>query len=186
MTESSTLAKFDAEADQALQGVALLPITTHEEYQQAAEVLVEVKRTIRAIEDERKKITQPLNAALKSTNGFFKKVSTKYERAEEILKQKAGAYLEAERTREAKLLAEFASSEESHARESLVLAASAAPVAQGVSARTTKSWEVENLDEVPDAFWQLNDSLIGVAIRSGQQIPGIRVVEKTSLAVSCD
>jgi len=178
---NESIQKYQEEADQvetALQKIEISDATT---YALAADYLRDVKTTIREIESERVKITKPLNDAVKNANDLFKRIATKYLRAEAGLKQKIAAFQEQEKAREQKLLAEFAAGTQD--REALVLASQAAPVADGVSTRTTYDWEVEDLARVPDWFWCLDEAKIGAYVRANKTAPeGIRLVEKTVVA----
>lgn len=177
MPETS-LQKYEQEADQVNQALAAVQILDAVSYEAAADYLRDVKTTLKSIEQQRTEITKPMNAALKKTNELFASVSRKYLKAEAGLKLKIATYLESEKERETKLLAEYAE----NPSDALVLMAQAAPVAQGVSTRTVLDYEVSNEAEVPREFLCLDEKKIGAYVRAGGTIPGIRTVSKTIVA----
>lgn len=61
----------------------------------AAEMLQDVKQRHKRLETERKKITKPMNAALRAVNDLFRKPREALEQAERLIKGEIAAYLEA-------------------------------------------------------------------------------------------
>ena len=77
-------------------------VTNAEECQKAADVLREAKNSVKALEDRRKAITQPLDTAKKSVMNLFRPATDALSRLEKILKPKiANYYAEEERKRKA-------------------------------------------------------------------------------------
>lgn len=182
MPETS-LQKYEAEADAVNTALAKVQITDAASYEAAADYLRDVKTTLKTIEQQRTEITKPMNAALKKTNELFAKVSKKYLTAEAGLKGKIAVYLEAEKEREIKLLTSIA-----EGTSALELASQGAPVAQGVSTRTTYDFEVVNESLIPDEFWALDDKKIGAYVRAmndGTAPPGIKAVARTIVSARC-
>lgn len=70
----------------------------------AAGLLVDIKRTHKAIETKRKSITAPLNTALKNINALFKEPTSKLAAAEEIIKAEMRSYQQRVDARAAKKL----------------------------------------------------------------------------------
>lgn len=177
---SEALAQLSVEAQEVLERLQPLQITNPTEYAFAAEVARDVKTQLAQIETERKRITGPQYEAWKATNDLFSRVREKYEIAERILKERMGHFLAAEKARETALLAEAANGDVT----ALALAAEAAPSAKGVSERVQVTFEVFDPSLVPDAYWVLNDKAIRAAVKSGVQIPGVRVTVGTTVAIS--
>lgn len=177
---SDVLAQLSAEAQEVLERLQPLQVTNKEEYAFAAEVARDVKTQLSLIETERKRITGPQYEAWKAANDLFSRVREKYEIAERVLKERMSHFLAAEKAREMALLAEAAHGDVT----ALALAAEAAPTAKGVSERQQVTFEVVDPSLVPDAYWILNDKAIRAAVKAGVQIPGVRVMVETTVAIS--
>lgn len=177
---SEVLTQLSAEAQEVLERLRPLEITSKEDYAYAAEIARDVKTQLAQIETERKRIAGPQYEAWKATNDLFSRVREKYVVAEKVLKDKMALFLAAEKAREMALLAEAAKGDVT----ALALAAEAAPTAQGVSERKRVTFEVVDPAAVPDEYWMLNDKAIRAAVQAGAQIPGVRVSVETTVAVS--
>jgi len=80
------------EADSLLQQVTSLTITDNQQYQTAGEFLKKVKSRYKDIEEDRKTITAPMNAALTAINNYFKTPRNVLLQAETFLKKALVSY----------------------------------------------------------------------------------------------
>jgi len=80
------------EAESLLRQVTSLTITDNQQYQTAGDFLKKVKSRYKDIEDDRKTITAPMNAALKAINNYFKTPQTVLLQAESFLKKALVSY----------------------------------------------------------------------------------------------
>jgi hypothetical protein len=150
-----------------------------DEYQDfAAQLLREVKAEWSAVEEERKKITKPLNEATKATNALFKPVLGALESAEQILKNKIAGYLQAKQN--ANTAALMASVQLETPQQAMQVISQIEPVQapQGVSVRKVWKFVIENPDLVPREFCSPDESKIRLVDPTTASIPGIRFFQE--------
>lgn len=176
---NESLAKLSDEADEVLERLQTVPVSTRDEYAFAAELVRDVATTLAEIESERVKITKPQYDAWRATNDLFARVRKRYEEADAILRTKMEAYLAAEAAREVALLQEVAAGNVT----ALAALGDAAPVADGVSTRTRLGWEVVDEAIIPDEYWVLDKKAIGAAVKAGKKIPGVKTTKSPAIAV---
>lgn len=166
-----------AETD-ALETLRGFEIPNDEDQEFAAKLLREVKEQWKSIEARRKKITTPLNEALKQTNALFKPVLAALEEGEGILKDKIAAYLEGKER--ANALAVQAASEAETSEEAVEALATVSPVAPptGVSVRYVWRFEVTDPDLVPREYCSPDAKKIGVVDPTATQVPGVRFYQE--------
>lgn len=179
---TTALEKYQAEIKQGLVAQARAAvITTDEDYQEICLVARRVKTRIEAIEEERKKITVPLNEALRNTNALARSVSEQYELAERILKDKISAHLQAAKELEAEVV------QQTQTHDQLGVVALAAPVAEGVSERTYYDFVIEDPSQVPDTFWVIDEKALRAYIKATKgktPVPGVKILTKKDVAIS--
>lgn len=151
-------------------------------YQLVSEFLVDVKRALKLIEEERVKITRPQREALDKTNAFFTAAKHKYAQAEIYFKGQIETFLLSEKKREAAAVA----AADSHSN--LALAVQSTPVSQGVSSKAKRTWRVVDSTKIPGEFWvrTLNEAKVGQAARLNIPVPGIEYEEGFTIAVRTD
>jgi hypothetical protein len=166
-----------AETD-ALETLRGFEIPDDEEQEFAAKLLREVKEQWKTIEAQRKKITTPLNEALKQTNALFKPVLTALEEGESLLKSKITAYLEQKaRANTAALQAASVAPTPAAATAALSTVAPVAPPT-GVSVRHVWKFEVTDPDLVPREYCSPDGKKIGAVDPTTTQIPGVRFFQE--------
>ena len=157
----------------------------------AADLIREVKGKHRQLDDRRKEVTGPLNATVKTINGWFKPALDALETAERRLKSQVAMFVqERERqTREA-LAAVAAATDANEATKALAEAQTPAFLPQGVSARMIWRWRVTDANAVPRSFCapdaQLIENELRGAVKSGSSPPtidGIEFFQETQMAV---
>jgi len=164
-------------------------VNSEEEYQTAAEVLLQVKEKIKAIEEVRKSFVGPLNATVKTINAFFKEPRTQFEMAEAHLKRAMGAYkakLEAARQKTLQEAAVQAQAGDAVGFTALMVRAAAQPVAEAPGTHSVVRWKFEVTDEaaVPREFLMVDERKIRAHVtklKGEARIPGVRVYEETSI-----
>lgn len=169
-----------ADLEEALEMVLDFELETDEDVAFATDELANVKGQWKRLEEQRKKITKPMNQALSEVNALFKAPQTLLKKLEATWKGKLTA-LKARRQEEQRQLIAAAQQttdlEETH--ETLTLAADTTmPETPGVSYRTVWKFEVENEDEIPRDYLTPDLVLIGKVVgnlKSKTKIPGIRV-----------
>lgn len=179
------------EAEQALAEITGFEITDSESMKFAADVLAETKGNHKRLDDKRKEITQPINAALKATNALFKPALDFYKRCEAQIKAKMlQANQAAQVAAQAALQAAGAAATEGDTEGvSTAIAAHddavSLPAADGVQYRST--WKFNIVDEklIPREFLTPDLKLIEGHVRHKKQataIPGVEAFEEQSVA----
>lgn len=187
-------------------------VATTEEYTSGAEALKSIKGQLSRINDERLKLTRPLDESKKRIMEFFRQFTDRMESAERQVKSGLLAYkqeqdrkareqqrLERERAekREAKLReeAEKAREKERDARADILedradsqIAApvvSEAPTVKGISTRKIWRFEIVDRAAVPDTFKSIDEKKIGAVVRALKaeaNIPGVKVYAEEVMA----
>lgn len=156
------------------------PCETAQDQADLAEFLQAFKGRLKDLEEKRKSITGPLNAAKRAVDALFKPAKTSLESAERIIKAKLADY--ADRLDRAR----------TEAMERAALAAKAGDTAgasaamreippdtggpDGLSYRYTWKWELEDIEKVPPGFLALNAITMKLYVgkyKASQKIPGI-------------
>ncbi len=74
-----------------------LEITCRDEYETASSYYLQIKSHLKLADEERQKITSPLNAALRNTNDLFKRISDPLNKIKDKLHLKMSTFADAER-----------------------------------------------------------------------------------------
>jgi type IV secretory pathway VirB10-like protein len=178
-------------------------IDSDEAASKAATLLSMIKQAFKKAEEERKEMTDPLNAVIKNINARSKSTVTgPLEKAEAALKAKMGAYMqkrraeaEAEAERQRKLAdkaaekgkVKAAANAEVRAELATIEAQTAGRVSgiYGGSASLRKRWTFEITDGtvVPREYTMIDAQAVRAAIAAGvRDIPCIRIYQEESLA----
>jgi len=153
-------------------------IETDEQQEEVAVILRDVKDRYRVLEEKRKEITVPLNAALKAVNNLFRPPREKFEALEYLLKEKITEYLARKAQENVVALQAAAVAETSEeATEALAAIAPVLPP-QGVSVRQVTKFEIVNADLVPRELCSPDPDKIKLAISAGREVPGIRIFQE--------
>jgi exonuclease VII large subunit len=163
-------------------------ISSDEEYQQAAQFLIDLKTRQKEVEAKRKEFTQPLYDLQKKLNAFFKEPLANYQKAEQALKNAMAKFqIKKEAERKAALEAANKAAQEENKEaftESMVKAAdNLAPDAKGTYTVDVPRFEVTNPELVPREYLMVDEKKIRGVVNSlgtDADIPGVRVwIEKS-------
>jgi hypothetical protein len=182
-------------------------ITTYEihddkQYAEAGVLVKTAKGILDEAEGERKKITGPLNVALKEVNDRFKAFVAPLETARDGLRKKMGVYADEKACRDAeerrRVEAELlAAAEKAEARSDIPTATkilnTAVDLAKkpavkavstgGVTTTSRKMYEgfvVEDFAKVPEGYKIVDEAKVRDAYRNSvRDIPGLKIIEKT-------
>lgn len=168
----------------------VLVIENQKDLEFAAEVLAQIKGRIKALEGERKKVTAPLNEALKVVRAWFKDPIDEYRRAENVVKEMIGGYhyRQAELQRQALAAAQAASMQgqaDPAAQSMQVAVAAEVQKVDGLQMRQKVVFDVVNFEEIPRQFLLVNKTAVMEYYREygdQAQIPGIRFRRETTVA----
>lgn len=177
------------EAEEILVGFEDFEIEDAEDYAIAAEGLKEIKRIAKDLEERRKKITQPINAALREFNALFKPPQKLLSNAEGYFKLQLQKYdkLVEERSRVAMLAAAEASRsgdfDTAHEASKGIVER---PVVQGITHTQYYDWEIVDVNLVPAEFLvtMVNAEAVARHIKAAGKnepaaVEGLRFMQKT-------
>jgi hypothetical protein len=188
-------------ATEAVAASMLFKVESSEQFQQAGDMLVQLKRWQKAVKEKRDGVVKPMKDALSKVEALFKPTMVKLEEAESTLKTKVIEYTEktraAAREAEQKLLAQATEAQESgDTNMALALASEAMAVTTvtkttaldnggSVQTKEVDAFEVTDFGAIPHEYFALDEKKVRAAIRAGvTEIPGIRIFKKSQLAVS--
>lgn len=166
----------------------------------AADVVVNLAKTSRVMEDLRKYYTDPLEKAKKQIIALFKKLGADAAGQEDRLRQELGAFYMEQENKRRKIESDRLAKEQADQRKARALGRSApAPVAAAPApevARQTQSengsvgiklkWGFDVVDAalVPRKYLKIDESAIRAAIADNvREIPGVLISERPETAV---
>ena len=174
-----------------------LVISSDAEYEKASDMLVRVKGHLREVTTQKKKITDPMNQALKETRALFKPIEDKLEDAKSTISNGMLAFRAQQRAEAEAKEAELQAAVDSGDMD-LDDALTEMPTATqdkttygkkgATTVRTIKEIVVEDPKLVPAEYWVLDMTAIrkdalGNAAQGVEpiSIPGVKVIERESL-----
>lgn len=172
------------DAEQALVLLSDFKIRNSEDRDYAAEVLCEVKQRHGTLESQRRRITDPLNAALREVNNLFRPVRDALEQCERLLKDRIAAFVveQEQRNRAALLEAQAASGAEEAGAAIQRMETPELP--KGVSVRHQWKFEIVNQSAVPRDLCSPDPRKISAAFVGDipPDIPGVRWFQERIVA----
>ena len=190
-TEAIQQAGEAAEESQAIAVCAQeLHIVNAEQYEEAAEILKEIKGRLKQLETKRKWFTEPLLEMKKRTDSLFKGPSNSLKQAESAIKKGMVAYSqETERKRleleqKARELAASEAATVAEVHDVLVEAVTrgVTPKVSGVVVKKVTKFEISDPNLLPRKFLKPNEAAIRNAVRGGGEIPGVRVWQEDQIS----
>jgi hypothetical protein len=181
-------AQVRAEADEAkatLDVARDFSIDNDEDLEFANDILRDVKTKLKQLDLSKRKITDPLNQALKAARELFRPAEQHYASIEFELKKSIGKYhaLLAERKREAIALLQAPTTPAPAAEEALATLRQEAPASSGVTVTTFWDFVVERPDMVPREYCSVDMGTIRKGVADGvRDIPGVRIFENQRVA----
>lgn len=149
----------------------------------AAERLVQAKKRWNELEAERTAITGPLLAAKAGVDALFKPMTTALATAEQLLKEKIGAFTRAREEERRLVMAASAAEFAAGGTPTAIIPAPAQ--AAGVSVRQVWDFEVQDPAAVPRNLCTPDAKLIRALIpKNGEppQVPGVRFFQRDQVA----
>ena len=163
-----------------------------------ADKIKNVKTLAKAVDEQKKKFTDPANAILKEAREKFDPIIKQCKNAEIVLKQRAGVYMQkkdderrAEEARIAARVEKGTMKEETAMRkmEAMPEVQTTVRTDQGAGLRMSKRRVavIESPDQVPDEYWVIDEVRVRRDAlerdKNGEaQIPGVKIVEETSMS----
>jgi hypothetical protein len=181
---SVDIAPYDIQAQTLVDNLRQTEITSDDEFAAAGELVKVVKRRSQELQAVKDGITKPMRESLSATQALFKPVESRYEEAERLLKEKISTYLK--RRQEENRAALQAAAAANDITTAIDLASKAAPVQEGISTRVTFDAEIVDESLIPREYLVPDFTKIRAVVRASKGtavIPGVRAVERTSVAV---
>ena len=199
-TAERQVIKYEEQATDICVRADGLVVKTEADYHSGLALVGEMKALYKAIEDDRKSITDPINRSVKKINARYKGPTNYLETHYRALEKRCGGWY-AERARKAReaearaLAAQEAKQEKANARaEDLGLAPTMAPpppprvVApaqttqfdDGSSATMTAvpRWRVVDESQIPHEYWILDEKKLNAVTKAGLKVAGIEIYEE--------
>ena len=178
--QRSEIVAHAEQARDALKLIADLSVSNSSERDFAADLLLDVKRELWEIESRRRRITDPLNSALREVNDLFRPARDALDRCERVLKEKIAGFLQiqARINAEAVAAAAAAADGEEASRELARVEAPAMPT--GMSVRKVWKFEIVDEDLVPREFCSPDPRKIGAS--NTREISGVRFFQEDIVA----
>ena len=154
-------------------------VETPEDVAFATEELASTKGQWKRWEEQRTKITKPLNAGLREVNALFKPVQGALKTIEGLWKRKIVSAQMAAQREQQRLLQEAQAATQPQEIKTALIAAADAPLdlaPAGVTMRDNWRWEITSAKDVPAELWAPCPQRIADAVKGGAtDIPGVRV-----------
>lgn len=172
-------------AEESLKKIQSLSMETEADRERAARFLRITRERIEQLETERKSVTGPLNAAVKTINGWFKPVRDPYEQVVEVLRTRLeDRLLEIQNVKDAALKQVQEAGPGAATAEVLAIAHAPETAPVGVTARDVWDFEILYEHQVPLEYWKVDEMAIQASIKVGiREIPGVRIFRKLGLVV---
>ena len=190
--ETKELTPIRAQASKVLNAAQGVTIKTQDDLIKAADITHNIKEVQKSAEAAKKKITDPLNEALKAARALFAPIEEAWKQAETILKTKILSYNREVETERLKKEAELAAKVEAGkmrpdtAAKKLELVPEANQSVQGkkgeIQFRTNRKPVVYDETLVPRQYLILDMVKIRKDALNGIEIPGVKVIEEKIIA----
>lgn len=181
----NSIAVHKAEADSILKMVEVFEVNNKDDYSSLGDILVDIKTQFKAIEKERKTVTEPLNAIIKKVNGWFKPASKDFEKIEKTIKRKMADYQLSQKQRQNEALAQAVEQEDPRFLQKAT--SLQMEKVQGISSRVIWRFEIVNTDLLPDHLCKRvpdNEAIDKIVQekRDDTAIPGVRVIKDVQIS----
>jgi len=165
-------------------------IQNKSQYEEAADILMEIKTRAKAVETTRTNITKPLLAAKREIDKLFKAPAQHFKKAETGIKRGMLTYareMEEKARRleeEARALAEKKDATITEVRDALVQATTETktPKVSGIVTRKVMRFEIEDANQLPREFLKPDEAKIKAAVKAGIAISGVRVWQEEEIS----
>lgn len=180
-------AELDTErgrAQEALQLIQSLPLATSQDLELAGGLYNEARARVKALEEKRKSVTDPINAALREINGWFRPVREFYESCGKALNERMAARLAELKAEQDEALAKIQELKAEAPAEAFEIAHRPAEAPSNVGVAEVLEYQVVDFSALPDEYKLVNDAKIKQALRErgvALAIPGIVVSSRTQL-----
>lgn len=196
--KKSEITLVKTQASKAVATAEKIVVTNDEQMLEAGDVRKKIKQVGKMIDEKKKSITEPINAALKEVRELFRPIEDNCEQAEKIIAGKMLAY-QSEQDRKRREAEEKAAKEleEQQAKleagkitekqfektvakveTKLEKAPEAITKSSSFHTRTVKKFRITNIDRIPRVFMVPNEVAIREEMRADRAIEGVEYYEE--------
>jgi len=182
-----SLAPQRLEAEEALQMIQVLDLTSQDRRDRAGKVLAEIRTRRAKLEAQRKDITGPILEGKRRVDAAFKPIDEYWAVCDQALTVRLLEATQQANQAQLKALEAVASTRGDTDSATLVLAHSPAETPAGLDVRKSWSFRIIDADRIPDEYWRVDEDKIRrvvIATRGEVEIPGVVVEQETSFARS--
>lgn len=181
------LATARGEAQAYLQAVADMPNVSDEDLALCADVVNHAKDRAKALDEQRKSVTAPLNEVVKTVNSWFKPPIEFWGSVKSLAGEKITQALAARDQQKREALAEIQAGAGEASAEAFAVVQRVDDAPLGVSVRRTLKYRVTDMSQVPEGLTVrvVNDDAIKALVEQhgmALQVPGIEVYEDVTVA----
>ena len=177
---------LDKEISPVVKKATSIEIRNPSDMKKATEMLSQINKYADEVEEKKKSVTDPLNAALKAARGLFKPLEEKLEEAIGSIRSSMTSY-QTEQRRLEKIEEDKIASRVGEGKGKLKVETAVKKIDeikkadQNVSAesgsvkfKTVKKFEVMDVTMLPHDYILANETLIRKAMNEGNELPGVR------------
>jgi hypothetical protein len=182
-----TLSPQRTEAEEALQMIGTLDLSTQDRRDMGGRVVVAIRERRAKLEKERKGITTPILEAKRTIDAMYKPIDEYWQACDEALTWRllqATKAADQEQLRALELVQETQGNTDS---ATLVAAHTVAETPAGLDLRKSWGFRMVNVDLIPDEYWCVDVDKIKrvvLAARGEVEIPGVVIEQVESFARS--
>lgn len=176
------LAPGRMEAEQALQVIQKLDLSSQAKRDRAGLVLKEIRERIAGIEEQRKHLTAPLLEAKRRIDSLHNVNKDYWQACNVALSERLMAATEEAEAEQRAALALVSEAGGNVDGAVLAVAHDTPKTPEGLQERVSKDYRVVNELAVPEEYWCLDHVKIKAAVKAGILVPGVEVYEVKSFA----
>lgn len=156
----------------------------------AADIIREVKGKHKELDDRRKEVTGPLNATIRTVNGWFKPALDALDAAERKLKSKVALYMQESHRKAHEALVLVAAAPTAEQASAALMYSAPAVMPQGVSMRMIWKFRIVDESAIPARFCSPDPDKIEAEMRGSAKddgaptpISGVEFFQEASMTV---
>jgi hypothetical protein len=169
--EKRALVKDQDTAKGVLSEIEDLEVDDASTFELAANLLIEVKRQSKDLETRQKRVTDPLNTALKEVRSWFKPANEYLEAAEQTLRAKVGGFIVGLREGNEEAMLKVSEAHDFYSANEAAAAIQKLPKVKGVSVGVGWDFEVTDEESVPRAYLTVDEKALKEYVEAHPGVP---------------
>ena len=183
-SEQKALAIQEKENLDVFQQLKDLVVESEEDFLYATDILRELKRQNKSLEERKQRVTKPLMGVVEEVRSWFRPAQQWLTQAEVLLKKRLAEYrqkVDAQNLEAMRLLAETKGAAD--------VKFSPTPKAEGLTMSEAWDWEIVDLDLVPRDFLAVDPAKVKAYLKTTPkggvpgEVPGLKFVSQVRLAI---